>query len=44
MAIPPNNNYLYGNVNLPYENNNQMAKVNAADIKSSKIWNFSFTV
>jgi len=25
MALPPNNNYLYGNVNLPYENNNQMA-------------------
>ena len=25
MAIPPNNNYLYGNTNLPYENNNQMA-------------------
>ena len=25
MALPPNNNYLYGNVNLPYENNNQIA-------------------
>ena len=34
MAIPPNNNYLYGNTNLPYENNNQIAF--APDSKKDK--------
>ena len=34
MALPPNNNYLYGNTNLPYENNNQIAF--APDSKKDK--------
>jgi len=40
MAINYNNNSIYGNTNLPYNTNNQMAKVNAADITSSKMRGF----